>query len=51
MGFVDKTGKVVIPFKYKAYYSNPHFDADSLMRVTLDAVEGKLHRNGLFIPL
>lgn len=51
LGFVDKTGKTIIPFKYKSQYSNPHFGPDSLMLgISLDGVEGKLHRNGTFIP-
>lgn len=51
VGFVDKTGKEVIPFKYKLKYSNPTFGSDSLMiGVSLNGVEGKLHRNGTFIP-
>lgn len=51
LGFVDKTGKTVIPFKYKSKYSNPHFGPDSLMLgISLDGVEGKLHRNGTFTP-
>lgn len=51
LGFVDKTGKTVIPFKYKSKNSNPHFGTDSLMLgISLDGVEGKLHRNGTFIP-
>lgn len=51
LGFVDKTGKTVIPFKYKSQYSNPHFGPDSLMvGISLNDVEGKLHRNGTFIP-
>lgn len=51
LGFVDKTGKTVIPFKYKSKYSNPHFGPDSLMvGISLNGVEGKLHRNGTFIP-
>lgn len=51
LGFVDKTGKTVIPFKYKSQYNNPHFGPDSLMvGISLNGVEGKLHRNGTFIP-
>lgn len=50
MGFIDKNGKTVIPFKYVAKYSNPHFNNDSLMDVSLDGVQGKLHRNGVFTP-
>ena len=50
MGFVNKQGETVIPFKYKAKYYNPHFDTDSLIEVQLDGVEGKLHRNGKFTP-
>ncbi len=51
LGFVDKTGKEVIPFKYKSKYSNPHFGLDSIMDgISLNGVEGKLHRNGTFIP-
>ena len=50
MGFIDKNGKTVIPFKYVATYGNPHFDKDSLMEVSLDSVQGKLHRNGVFTP-
>lgn len=51
LGFVDKTGKTVIPFIYKSKYSNPYFGTDSLMDgISLDGVEGKLHRNGTFIP-
>lgn len=50
MGFVDTTGKVVIPYKYtKETY--PYFGPrDSLMTVSLDGVKGKLHRNGTFTP-
>lgn len=51
LGFIDKTGKTVIPFKYKSKYSNPTFGRDSLMDgVSLNGIEGKLHRNGTFIP-
>lgn len=51
LGFVDKTGKTVIPFKYKSQYSNPHFGTDSIMDgISLNGVDGKLHRNGTFIP-
>ena len=50
LGFVDKTGKTVIPFKYEATASLPIFDSDSLMSVTLDGKGGKLHRNGTFYP-
>ena len=50
MGFIDKNGKTVIPFKYVATYGNPHFDKDSLMEVSFDSVQGKLHRNGVFTP-
>lgn len=50
LGFVNSKGEIVIPFKYQAKYSNPEFDKDSLMDVRLDGVEGKLHRNGKFIP-
>lgn len=50
MGFVDTTGKVVIPYKYKRE-TYPSFDPrDSLMTVSLDGVKGKLHRNGTFTP-
>lgn len=50
LGFVNSKGETVIPFKYHAKYSNPEFDKDSLMDVRLDGIEGKLHRNGRFIP-
>lgn len=50
MGFVNKQGETVIPFKYVAKDVNPKFDSDSLIEVKLDGVEGKLHRNGKFTP-
>lgn len=50
LGFVNSKGETVIPFKYHAKYSNPEFDKDSLMDVRLGGIEGKLHRNGRFIP-
>ena len=50
MGFIDKNGRTVIPFKYVNTYHNHHFDKDSLMEVSLDRVKGKLHRNGIFTP-
>ena len=51
LGFVNSKGETVIPFKYKSQYSNPHFGPDSLMvGMSLNGVEGKLHRNGTFIP-
>lgn len=50
LGFVNSKGETVIPFKYQAKYSSPEFDKDSLMDVRLDGIEGKLHRNGRFIP-
>lgn len=52
LGFIDKNGKTVYPFKYECKYSNPHFSPyDSLMSgIKLNGVEGRLHRNGTFIP-
>lgn len=50
MGFIDKNGNTVIPFNYVATYGNPHFNKDSLMDVSLHGVQGKLHRNGTFMP-
>ncbi|MDE6796118.1 MAG: WG repeat-containing protein [Muribaculaceae bacterium] len=50
LGFVDKTGRTVIPFKYKSSEYRPRFLSDSTMTVTLDGKEGKLHRNGTFYP-
>ena len=50
MGFIDKNGRTVIPFKYVATYHNPYFNNDGLMEVSLDGVQGKLHRNGVFTP-
>lgn len=50
LGFVDQTGKIVIPFKYVAVNYPPRFGRDSLMSVTLDGKGGKLHRNGTFYP-
>lgn len=50
MGFVDKSGKTVIPFKYIPTSYPPKFGRDSLMTVTLDGKGGKLHRNGKFYP-
>lgn len=51
MGFIDKNGKTVIPFKYVATYGNPHFDKDSLMEVSFDSVQGKLHRMEFLHPI
>lgn len=51
LGFVDHQGRTVIPFKYKAKYDNVHFSSDSLVEVSLDGVEGRLHRSGAFRPL
>ncbi len=50
LGFVDKSGNIVIPFKYVAKHYNPHFAPDSTIQVSLDGVDGKLHRNGTFTP-
>lgn len=50
LGCVDRHGNTVIPFIYEATYSNPYFASDSTMLVKLNGVEGKLHRNGTFIP-
>ena len=50
IGFVDKEGKTVIPFKYKAKTSKLKFSADSTVSVSLNGVDGKLHRNGAFSP-
>lgn len=50
LGFVDKAGRTVIPFKYDSSDYQPRFGSDSLMTVTLDGVHGKLHRNGTFYP-
>lgn len=50
LGFIDKTGKTIIPFKYSTYGTTIKFKSDSTVQVKLNGKLGKLHRNGTFTP-